>query len=117
MSLDLALPVLVVDDHALVAPLLGATLRALGVQTIEFAVDGQHALNKLEHTAFGLMIADWHMDGMGCLELLRRVRGNRATSLVPFIVTAAAGDRACEDRALSAGADAFLWKPFSPETL
>ena len=65
---------LVVDDHALVARIIGETLRAIGLPKIEFAIDGKHALNKLDETTYSLIIADWHMEGMGGFELLEKVR-------------------------------------------
>src|SRR3954465_1961482 len=113
----LPISALVVDDHALIARLIAGTLRTIGLQQVDCALDGQHALNKLDETPFGLVIADYHMAGMNGLQLLERVRDRPDTALAAFIMMARNEDATCKARAMEAGADAFLIKPFRPDVL
>ena len=50
-------------------------------------------------------------------EVIRRLRISTSTARVPLIVLSARDDETSRSRAMTAGADSFLAKPFSPGAL
>lgn len=80
---------------------------------------GEKAVEALarEDLPVDIILLDWTLPGMSGLEVLRRIRGNRALqSTLVFMVTAHAtvADRV---KALEAGADDILTKPFAEQEL
>ena len=69
----------------------------------------------IESTEFDLYVLDnWLPDGSG-VELCEKIR--RTGSSAPIIFTSAIAQRQDIDRALEAGADRYLVKPYEPEML
>jgi len=62
-------------------------------------------------------VIDRHVRRQDGLDLVRRLRHDRRTNRAPIIVLTAKYDPADEAMVLRAGADAYLAKPFSPETI
>ena len=73
------------------------------------------ALALLDEREVHLLIADWHLPGLGGLELLAETRARSAETSV--ILTAAFGSVEDAVEALRRGARDFLCKPFTPEQL
>ena len=108
--------VLVVDDNADMRTYLTRLLSpAWQVRT---AADGQQALDAVARYRPDMVLTDVMMPVMDGFELLRRLREEEATRLLPVIVlTARAGQEAAVE-GLDAGADDYLAKPFrAPELL
>ena len=81
------------------------------------AASGFDALRLLPRGSYGLVITDINMPNINGLELLRFVRQgpqHRDTAVLVISTMSSERDR---ERALALGADVFLAKPFSPETL
>jgi two-component system KDP operon response regulator KdpE len=106
--------ILVVDDDAQIRRALRLSLRANGFDVGE-AESGQAALDALAQRAFDLIILDLvlpDLDGVEVCHSLRR------WSRLPVIVLSAHGEEEMKIRALGAGADDFVTKPFAaPELL
>jgi CheY-like chemotaxis protein len=103
--------VLVVDDDEMLRVLVVSLLEALSCET-ESAASAEEALALLQRKAFDVICTDLEMPGMDGLELIHRVRGSsRGTSIV--LMTG----RDDDERTRTAGADAFLHKPFSADEL
>lgn len=62
---------------------------------------------------FDLIISDFMLPGISGLELVQRFRTTESTASVPLIMITAHTNYAMEDRAVSAGVKAFLYKPFT----
>src|SRR5512138_3318588 len=65
--------VLVVDDDRLVRRFMAESLKAQGYQVVDVP-DGQSAIERLQESAFDLLIADFAMPGMNGAELARMAR-------------------------------------------
>lgn len=111
MSVDLATPILVVDDHAATVGVVKLLLRKLGFTAVEGVADGATAWTRLQEKPCGLVISDWNMPSGSGHELLVRVRGKEGDR-IPFVMMT--GDNSAERviQARRAGADNFLVKPF-----
>jgi two-component system KDP operon response regulator KdpE len=105
--------VLVVDDEpnilAAMQPLLAARGYAVAV-----AMSGQAALAAVEREEPDLMVLDLGLPDMDGIEVCRLVREEHG---MPVIVLSARGAEADKVRALDAGADDYVTKPFGPEEL
>ncbi len=103
--------ILVVDDDPVSRALAAALLRSQGMRVSE-AADGLEALARVESgPPVSLIVLDLAMPGIDGLEVLRRLRGRVATSLLPVVVvTGAAGDET-EVQSLDAGANDYVRKP------
>lgn len=77
------------------------------------AGNGREALAQLRKHSVTLIVSDWMMPGMDGAELCRQVRGNTATSHIPFIMLTAKTDDEAKVTGIESGADAFIEKPFS----
>jgi len=107
---------LIVDDSRFVRSFLRGLLEKRGMECEE-AGDGQAALDRIHtDTPFDLALVDWNMPVMDGLELLERVRAEGNTGLKVLMVTTEAEDDYIV-RALDAGADEYLMKPFDDAAL
>jgi len=109
--------VLVVDDYATMRRIIRNLLRQIGYDDIEEAGDGVSALQKLRESKFGLIIADWNMEPMTGLQLLKEVRADRKLSATPFIMVTAESKTENVIAAKEAGVNNYIVKPFNAETL
>lgn len=105
--------ILVVDDSKMLRMGIARSLRQLGVTKIEEAVDGQHALERLERETFDLMLLDMEMPQMDGLAVLARMQANPELRNLPVIVIS--GGEAIEEvvSCIEMGAEDYLPKPFS----
>ncbi len=101
--------VLVAEDSELTRDFVVEILRRNGYRVIE-AVDGQDALRKAVERPPDLIISDLEMPIMDGLELVKNVRRNHTLKERPVIVFTTRGSEKDKQRALEAGADAYLVK-------
>jgi len=107
---------LIVDDSRFVRGFLRGLLERRGMECEE-AGDGQAALDRIHESApFDLAFVDWNMPVMNGLELVERVRGEGYQEVKVLMVTTEAEDDYIV-RALDAGANEYLMKPFDDEAL
>ena len=106
--------VLVVDDEPQIRRSLRVTLHANGYEVDE-AATGEAALDMASVHPPLLVILDLNLPDMNGVEVTRRLR---EWTRLPIIVLSVRGDDDAKVRALDAGADDFVTKPFSvPELL
>ena len=105
--------ILVVDDEAQISRVLRTSLSSHGYD-IRVANDGETALEIMKDWIPDLVITDLAMPNMDGLELCRRLR---TKSEVPIIVLSVRGEERTKVKALDAGADDYVTKPFGMEEL
>ena len=104
--------ILVVEDDKGTAELFSEMLRVGGYQ-VQVCLDGRQAITVLETTLPVAIILDMMMPVYSGMELLRFVRNNAETSSVPVVVVSAKGLPGDIEKAIKAGASAYLTKPVS----
>jgi two-component system, chemotaxis family, chemotaxis protein CheY len=62
-------------------------------------------------------VLDLNMPDIGGIEVIEFVRGQDRLRRLPIIIVTTRGDEASRARALGAGANRFMTKPFAPEAL
>ena len=108
--------VLVVEDNEELLSFITNNLRR--TYNVLTAKNGIEALTVLENNNdTALVLSDWMMPRMDGDELCRRVRSNRLTSHLPFILLTAKTDAGSKIEGLRCGADSYIEKPFSMEYL
>jgi two-component system, chemotaxis family, chemotaxis protein CheY len=117
MSVDLTMPVLVVDDYNTMIRILRNLLKQLGFDDIDDAPDGSAALAKMREKRYGLVISDWNMEPMTGYELLKEVRQDPNLSRTPFIMVTAESKTENVIAAKKAGVNNYIVKPFNAQTL
>ena len=105
--------ILVVDDNVSNLDLLSRRLARDG-HVVEGCESGEAALHLLESGRFDLILLDLIMPGVNGIDVLRHVRSNEATRLVPVIMISAMEEVDGAVRCIEAGADDFLSKPLDP---
>ena len=107
---------LIVDDSRFVRSYLRGLLEPKGIECEE-AADGQAGMDLL-HTDldFDLALVDWNMPTMNGLEMLKNMRAEGYDETKVLMVTTEAENEFIV-RALEAGADEYLMKPFDNEAL
>ena len=106
--------VLLIDDDARLAELLGGYLTPQGVAMVH-AGGGQAGLSALAAGGFDAVVLDVMMPGMDGLAVLRKIR--EAGHRIPVLMLTARGDEADRVVGLELGADDYIAKPFSPREL
>eukprot|EP01139_Manchomonas_bermudensis_P024371 Amastigsp_a842552_9.p1 type:complete len:768 gc:universal Amastigsp_a842552_9:2352-49(-) len=114
------LNVLIVDDSALTRRLVCAMLKSLGHSSTH-AVDGLDALTKLDKESFDCVLMDLQMPRFDGFETIARIRARERVAespRLPVVACSASGDDdKGRERALSAGFDEMLGKPYRLEAL
>jgi two-component system response regulator RegX3 len=75
--------------------------------------NGDAFYDLLQRDSFDLLMLDWNVPGLSGYEVLRRVRGDMASSVPVLMLTARAGEFEIV-QALNGGADDYLVKPCRP---
>src|SRR5437868_4397918 len=105
--------VLVVDDDAALAEMLGIVLRGEGFEP-SFVSDGDKALDAFRDTRPDLVLLDLMLPGADGIDVARRIR---AESGVPIVMLTAKSDTIDVVVGLESGADDYVIKPFKPKEL
>lgn len=105
--------ILVVDDEPQITRVLRTSLSAHGYD-IRVANDGETALEIMKDWSPDLVITDLAMPNMDGLELCRQLR---TRTQIPIIILSVRGEERSKVKALDAGADDYVTKPFGIEEL
>jgi two-component system, chemotaxis family, chemotaxis protein CheY len=108
--------VLLVDDSGVMRKIIARALHSLWVEDVVEAGDGLEALAAFGNgEGFDLILTDWNMPNMNGLELVTAVRA--AGHQLPIMMVTTEGERGQVIKAIEAGVNDYLVKPFDNETL
>jgi two-component system cell cycle response regulator DivK len=108
--------ILVVEDQPDNRQILRDLLGSAGYELVE-AENGEEALAAVARQRPDLILMDIQLPIMDGYETTRRIRANTELQAIPILAVtsyALAGD---EDKALAAGCDGYVTKPYSPRQL
>ena len=108
--------ILAVDDQEDNRRILRDLLTSAGYEVIE-AVTGEEAVTTAESQRPDLILMDIQLPGIDGYEATRRIKANPALRGIPLIVVTSYALSGDEAKAMAAGADAYVSKPFSPRAL
>ncbi len=110
---------LVVDDSQSMRNIVKAGLQKMGIfDSVTEAVNGVDALEKLKSDGlFDLILLDWYMPEMEGYDCLVKIRENPAWSDVKVMMVTTENQQENVIKAVMAGANEYLMKPFTAEML
>ena len=110
--------ILIVEDSSTMRALLASALEDLEppVKLTE-ATSGFDALHILPRESFDLIVTDINMPDINGLELVSFVKNNDAYRSIPLVIVSTEGSERDREKGVSLGADAYIVKPFDPESL
>ena len=112
MSVRDKLRVLVVDDMSTSRGIILQALDAFGIRQVEYAGDGEAALNSLSKRPVHMVISDYNMPKMDGLKLLHAIRSEAAMAKTGFILISGRSDPAVLEAARKLRMNNFITKPF-----
>ena len=108
---------LVIDDSRAVRIIIGNILREIGMEVVE-AGNGIEGLEQIRlNPDVELVLVDWNMPGMDGLEFIRTVRARRLCDGVRILMVTSESEGSQVARAISAGANEYVMKPFTKDVL
>lgn len=109
---------MVVDDSRAMRMCLAKTLAESGFTVLQ-AANGKQALETLTREGEGvqLVLVDWNMPEMDGLQFVKNVRAQSAYSDMRLIMVTTETEMEQMSKALEAGADEYLMKPFTAEAI
>jgi two-component system chemotaxis response regulator CheY len=108
---------LVIDDSRAVRLIVAKILRDQGYQ-VHDAAQGREGLEKLrQNPDIRLVLVDWNMPVMDGLEFIQTVRREKAWDELQIVMVTTETESEQVQRAIAAGANEYVMKPFAPEVL
>jgi two-component system, OmpR family, KDP operon response regulator KdpE len=109
--------ILIVDDDPHIRRVMRTTLVAQGYEVAD-ARTAEEAIDKIRGETYDLVLLDMNLPGMGGLEACREIRSLRASFDAAIIMLTVRDSERDKVKALDAGADDYVTKPFgTPELL
>jgi adenylate cyclase len=115
MTMTEPVTILAVDDQPANLRLLDAVLSPRGYRVVR-ASSGEQALELLPSSGADLVLLDIVMPGIDGYDVCRRIRSAPETAFLPVVMITASGHQE-KTRAIEAGADDFVSKPFDQSEL
>ena len=108
---------LIIDDSRTMRMIVGRIIRELGFEITE-AGDGQEGLKRLvEYGTPDIILVDWNMPVMNGFEFVKAVRANPLYERAYIIMVTTETELGQITRALEAGANEYVMKPFTKEVI
>ncbi|MCP4756880.1 MAG: response regulator [Proteobacteria bacterium] len=111
------LKILVVDDSLGIRLAAKKIFSNLGYNKVAVADDGTTALAKLQEEPFDLVVADWNMQEMSGIELLKEMQADDSLKEIPFLLVTGEEEQDNLLDAIKAGISNFMKKPYNAKVL
>ncbi len=112
----MAKTILIVDDSASVRSVVGIALKGAGYEVIE-ACDGKDALAKMTGQKIHLIVSDVNMPNMDGITFVKELKKLPNYKFTPVCMLTTEAGQAKMQEGKSAGAKAWIVKPFQPPKL
>lgn len=109
--------ILTVDDMATMRKIIKSLLNQLGYTNVDEAENGKDGLYKLKQNKYDLVLLDWNMPEMDGITLLQEIRKDPELKNIPVIMVTAEAKKENVLLAIQSGANNYIVKPFTAETL
>jgi CheY-like chemotaxis protein len=114
MMIDLKPTVLIVEDSDDCSETLELALLSLKGVQIAIVRSAEEALERFSGGSVAALVTDLHLPHMDGLRLLTAIRAQQSGRATPIVVISGDSDPRTPERVLTAGAQAFFSKPYSP---
>jgi two-component system chemotaxis response regulator CheY len=122
MTESLPYKVLIVDDHAMARQIVYIAMQELNVAQIEMAANGKEARDALYKAydigvPFDVVFLDWDMPVIEGIDVLKHFRTHPEFANTIFIMITAAAEQKEVLEAVKSGANGYIVKPVSKESV
>ncbi len=107
--------ILLVDDSKTMRNIQRSVLQKAGHSDFEDASDGKEAIEVIQATKPDLILLDWNMPEKNGYEVLKETRASGCRT--PIIMVTTEAEKQNVIKALQAGANNYVIKPFTPNVL
>ena len=109
---------LVIDDSRAIRMILGRTLNRFGYEVCS-AANGREALDMIgqQDLTLSVILVDWNMPEMNGLDFVKTIRADPRYREVPLMMVSTETEIEQMYRALEAGANEYVMKPFTDEVI
>jgi two-component system phosphate regulon response regulator PhoB len=108
--------ILIIEDDPEIQELLSISMSREGWKLIQ-AKTGEEGLDYLKKNQANCILLDIMLPGMDGLKVLKKMKENEKSRVIPVIMTTARGEEADVITGLELGADDYVVKPYSPKVL
>ena len=111
---------MIVDDSSTMRKIIMRVLRQadIAVESILEAGNGVEALEQIaSNPDIELILSDVNMPEMNGIDLVAKVRNDHDSEKMPIIMITTEGGEAMRNKAIENGANGYVCKPFTPETI
>src|SRR5688572_5699617 len=109
--------ILIVEDNAWNARLIGDILESLNRFDILEAANGVQAMEKIRNESPDLVLLDIMLPDKNGVEVLKEIKADANLAKIPVIALTASASADLQRQSEEAGCDAFLTKPFTKRGL
>ncbi|MCB1957411.1 MAG: response regulator [Rhodocyclaceae bacterium] len=106
---------MIVDDSNIIRSKIARALGEHGLEVVGLSPNGEDAIERCVSARPDVITMDITMPGMDGIECIRQIR--RLNPTVRILVVSALADKATAIQALKEGAQGFVCKPFTEESL
>ncbi|WP_165351996.1 response regulator [Salipiger sp. IMCC34102] len=117
MSIKTSLKLLVVDDTSVSRGLVCMSLDEIGFKNVDFCSSGEQAFDIATRQGVHIILCDQNMPGMSGLDLLKKLRMQKSTSRVGFILISGSLTKPLLEEARKWELNNFMPKPFNTAQL
>jgi len=122
MALKASMKILLVDHVTAMRGAAKNMLTQVGFKNVKECDNGEDALALIEegiqtNEKYEFIISEWSLPKLTGEELLKKIRSNPSTKDLPFLLVTGDAEQQTIMNAIKAGADNFIVKPFSSQTL
>ena len=108
---------LIIDDSRAMRKILGGIMSGAGFEIFE-AEDGADAVEKLKEIGpTDIALVDWNMPNMTGIEFVEAIRKDSTYDAMPLMMVTTEAEMDNIVRALEAGANEYVMKPFTQEAI
>ena len=108
--------ILVIEDHEENRRIMRDLLTSAGYEILE-AVTGEEGVTMADAQRPDLILMDIQLPGLDGYEATRRIKSNPALRQIPIIAVTSYALSGDDRKAMDAGCDGYVAKPFSPREL
>jgi CheY-like chemotaxis protein len=106
--------ILIADDEDDIKMILSMYLETCGLRVLT-AYDGLDAIERIKESKPDLVLMDIMMPVLDGVEVTRQIKSAEETRDIPIVMLTAAAQSEMVERALKAGAEEYIAKPFEPD--
>lgn len=109
--------IMVIDDSTTMRLIIARTLKELGHEVVQ-AADGKQGLEASRaQEGLSAMFVDWNMPEMNGYDFVVAARADAKLKGVPIVMVTTENEAANVQKAIQAGANQFIMKPFTKEAI